>query len=512
MPGAANGLKKQPTQPRINGKYAAFGTSGTPAPGGSAPTPRTPGSASRGAPIPTPPTDSVPPSTPKNTPFDSDGLTAGVKIVTDYQSRRISRENANTSLASLFPDSQVQAHWSSVLDQTDAERAATAQTAQPPTNPGRSASSRPTRSASCPPGPAPDPSTAPLRSALPDPALAQQLPTKPPSDMGEAGPDDESLPDDIQDGDLGDDIDGIDDFISDALNDNGKRSLVPFEPPSKRRLDVSKLPWGNTSPFTTAQLHPTLRKTLHAKENFLRDVPLVKASLLAQPNLPPLSTNLWDFIIRSAYVDLDKVFDSNFSVQPVEHEAEIAGSGIRIVLPGGSSSSSTRRTIRSSGEWTVAWHKYKRAVLYVYPHRSEELDTYEAYVIGLFGSYRQTLHPNIILLDRAIRHLAAECNSVLLSDPIRFSNLEKMHLDANGANSQLPGLNGREQRHPGRPSPGPSGSSGRSREICRRWNGGTNCDASRCNYRHQCSKCRGTHRARDCSEAAKAGAGDGKSS
>jgi hypothetical protein len=114
--------------------------------------------------------------------------------------------------------------------------------------------------------------------------------------------------------------------------------------------------------------------------------------------LPPFfSPNLWETVIHNSYMDFDKVYDSNYTSHVIEHETEISSSSICLILLDQANSSSSQK-ICSPGEWSIMWHKYKQAILFVYPHRSEELDIYETYLIGLFGAYRGHLHPSIISL------------------------------------------------------------------------------------------------------------------
>jgi hypothetical protein len=55
-------------------------------------------------------------------------------------------------------------------------------------------------------------------------------------------------------------------------------------------------------------------------------------------------------------------------------------------------------------------------MLYVYPHRAEELAEYEEFIIGLFAAVQPTtLHYRVINLDKAIRVHVTKDNRLTLA-------------------------------------------------------------------------------------------------
>jgi hypothetical protein len=260
----------------------------------------------------------------------------------------------------------------------------------------------------------------------------------------------------------------------DEVDDTGDRGDSP-----KRPIDPSLFPFGQD--VFSSQLDDELKLTLKLKENYLRDVKFVKTQIASQPDLPDVPPTIWDDIVRDAFVDFDKIVSSHFSLEGDSREVKQLGDFE--VITGGSSKS--KRTIATQADWFLSWNKYKRGVIYLYPHRVFELQSYEDYMLGQFTAAPDHL---IINLDKAIRSRVGRANNLKLSSFDKFSNLytSQVLLAARGTNSNPKGQSVRTQP--------------RLRdEICLRWNKDGKCDFIGCRFKHICSICKSNgHTAPNC--------------
>jgi hypothetical protein len=93
--------------------------------------------------------------------------------------------------------------------------------------------------------------------------------------------------------------------------------------------------------------------------------------------LPPL---MWVYVIANAYIDFNKLFDSHFSIDG-DRKCSVQRFGDCQLVP---ESLKVDRQVRTHGDWTVAWNKYKKAVLYLYPHWRFEIAQYERHIQNTF--------------------------------------------------------------------------------------------------------------------------------
>ena len=238
----------------------------------------------------------------------------------------------------------------------------------------------------------------------------------------------------------------------------------------KRPIDPTLFPFGQD--LGLSQLNANLKLTLKLKENYLRDVKFVKAQIVSQPDLPDVPPVVWDDIIRDSYVDFDKIISSHFSLEG--DPREIKHLGDFEVISGGSSK--PKRLVSTQSDWFLSWTKYKRGVVYLYPHRLTELQRYEDYMLGQFTAAPDSL---IINLDKAIHSRVGRTNTLLLSAVENFSDLYTSQVllpsRTAPANPKAQGI---------RPQP-------RNRdEVCLRWNKDGKCDYNGCRFRHVCTTCK----------------------
>jgi hypothetical protein len=76
--------------------------------------------------------------------------------------------------------------------------------------------------------------------------------------------------------------------------------------------------------------------------------------------------------------------------------------------------------VASQADWFLSWNKYKRGVIYLYPHREFEFREYEEYILGQFSAAPDVL---IINFDKAIRSRVGRAKNLKLSSIEKFSDL-----------------------------------------------------------------------------------------
>lgn len=273
-----------------------------------------------------------------------------------------------------------------------------------------------------------------------------------------------------------------------------KRTSSNESSSAKIPLDESLLPFmpGNRVAIAIQGKDP-LEATLFLKENYLRDVALVKQRILCRPDCPEVPELVWNGIISSKYVDFDHIFSSIFSVDGDSKDTFHFGD---VEL----STASTKPTkkVKSQGDWISCWNRYYDAVVYVYPCRDIELRTYSTYVNDTFVGLRDDCAPQVVLFDRGARVVAARGNRGSLSDAFKLQYLQIMYLHPSGA--AAPGVVARAEG---------SRSRGRSNDVCNKYNDGK-CPNRDCRYKHACRSCGGSHAQTDCPTGKSGGAPEGK--
>jgi hypothetical protein len=61
------------------------------------------------------------------------------------------------------------------------------------------------------------------------------------------------------------------------------------------------------------------------------------------------------------------------------------------------------RKVQTSGDWTVSWHAASKAVVFAFPHRSEELREWGDYMASEFSAKQVSTHHKLIAFDKAVR-------------------------------------------------------------------------------------------------------------
>jgi len=253
--------------------------------------------------------------------------------------------------------------------------------------------------------------------------------------------------------------------------------------PRKRGPDESLYAFNHPT-IIHPPIDPKLELTLKLKNNYAIDLKASKCAVLGFPRCPLFPDSQWNDVLLDRYVDFDKILTGYYALESDHRETQTIG-GLDISINTGGSSGKPVKEICIYGEWTIAYARYTRAVLFVYPHRSRELEEYQEYMAGQFAAYPDVSDQyKIINFDKAICLRVGQSNDLLLTDYARFQDIISYHL-----------INPKTSR----PSEAkrPKLSSNDETPICCRWNNG-HCVSITCGYRHECHHCHGKHQAKDC--------------
>jgi len=240
------------------------------------------------------------------------------------------------------------------------------------------------------------------------------------------------------------------------------------------RLDFDALPWNQGEVVgSTVVLSPSLQKTQSLLANFARDLKRAKTSLLnCGKSYPQFPDSEWGNLLGGKSVDFDHVLSGMYSISHDDKEAQPIGRGLEIIR----GSAKPAKSVRTHGEWIMAFNAYVEATLFIFPHREHELRAYGNHIMRYFASTPSDLHDRIINYDKAVRIRVAQRRDLELTSTEQFSDLHLQWIN-NPAACSGTSRNGRR--------------AGQRRDPCRRWNE-NRCpnSAGTCNYAHICSRCR----------------------
>lgn len=161
--------------------------------------------------------------------------------------------------------------------------------------------------------------------------------------------------------------------------------------PAKHPIDLKLIPFGRPD---SVKLSDDLRLTHELRDTYGRDPAYIKTILLRDPSRPEFPSNLWEDVLANTFVDLNEIAETQ-------------------VLHGG-------HHINGARDWTYAWDKYEKAVLFAFPHRELELQQYKNHIQELFLAVEAT--DDILNYDKRVRRLVAESGHLRLCDFFEFSS------------------------------------------------------------------------------------------
>ena len=257
------------------------------------------------------------------------------------------------------------------------------------------------------------------------------------------------------------------------------------EPKKRLRLEEADMPWFKRRGTYQPSSNPSCIKTVKSLRLFNRDIKgckfLVSVATGSPDNIPP---SQWERIFKGESIDLDQILSSLHRVTVTEERKTRIGEADIVLGP-----IEATRKITTSSDWSTAWRRASRAISFVFPHRTRELDDYAEYIESEFAAKLASGHQRIILFDIAVRNLVRGGQQIVLTDTQKFGSLYSAIVLPDGVQYANSGRKAIQSR-------------GRT-EICNRFNA-KGCTSTSCRYRHVCKKCGSTdHGQTACGAAAK---------
>jgi hypothetical protein len=259
--------------------------------------------------------------------------------------------------------------------------------------------------------------------------------------------------------------------------DDGDEDDAECDEPIHRRpkIDPDRFPWSESDRSDGTSLRNECAKTRNLIANYTLNVKLAKAHLLNSGAAPEFPDSEWKSLLSGLAVNLDAVFSGRYST---EHDSKVTHEIGDFTIS--TREATTSKSVKTAGDWFIAWNQAAAATTFAFPHRSAECQEYGRHILDLFAAFAEEHHRLIFNYDRAVRKRVALRRSLLLTDLAEFGDLRVQFLDVRGANSGP-----QAQTTAGRRS------AKRSGDPCLRWNRNV-CPstAERCYYKHICSYCR----------------------
>ncbi|EUC67538.1 hypothetical protein RSOL_561980, partial [Rhizoctonia solani AG-3 Rhs1AP] len=167
-------------------------------------------------------------------------------------------------------------------------------------------------------------------------------------------------------------------------------------------------------------MHPDAAKTVCKVEYYCRSIDTARSALLLQPRKPEFPALLWNDLLRNQFIDLSKVYSHLHAPTETAKLAERIGDHISLVT---TTSRAPARKIKTFGEWIYAFTIYRRAVVFAFNHRGDELDHWSDFISQIFSTTNESQHASVIEMEAAMRRFIFGNQSRSL-----WSHLEVMHL------------------------------------------------------------------------------------
>ena len=144
----------------------------------------------------------------------------------------------------------------------------------------------------------------------------------------------------------------------------------------------------------------------------------MKLSILTSPCTPQFPHSEWTSVLTGAMVNLDHVLLGMHAISNDNREVKLIG-GIQLKY----GAAEAAKKVKNSGEWLQVFQVYTKAVVFIFPHRKEELEDYVEQVASLFAVVTEVNHPIVINYDKAVQTHVGDVQNLLLMDKSEFEDL-----------------------------------------------------------------------------------------
>ncbi|KAF8222554.1 hypothetical protein L208DRAFT_1322124 [Tricholoma matsutake] len=124
----------------------------------------------------------------------------------------------------------------------------------------------------------------------------------------------------------------------------------------------------------------------------------------------------WKRIFKGEALSLDMIFSNLHHIAPPKENVGRVG-GTEISL----GKAYPARKVQMSSDWNVAWHTATKAVVFAFPHRSDELQQWGDYMASEFLAKQLSAHHKLIAFNKAVRAMVGNPTHQLRS--VRLSLL-----------------------------------------------------------------------------------------
>lgn len=194
---------------------------------------------------------------------------------------------------------------------------------------------------------------------------------------------------------------------------------------AREEIDVSLFPFDTDSDDTS--ISECAAKTLRLRENYMRDIKYAKKKIICARGCPDVPDFIWNDILPDRYHDFNKSFTAFYSISGDHRDTYTFGE-----LEFTGSSTKPSREIRTHGDWITTFQTYRKAVLFAYPHRGQELDNYFEYISRQFAVVHPSQIARVINFDRAVRSFVARSNHLTFDDAPNLQSLYTQYFSAAG--------------------------------------------------------------------------------
>ncbi|CUA67182.1 Dynein alpha chain, flagellar outer arm [Rhizoctonia solani] len=181
-----------------------------------------------------------------------------------------------------------------------------------------------------------------------------------------------------------------------------------------------------------ANMHPDAAKTVCKAEYYSRSIDTARSALLLQPRKPEFPYLLWNELLRNQFIDLNKVFSHLHASTETTKLSERIGDHISLVT---TTSRAPTKKIKTFGEWSYTWSIYRRAIVFVFNHRGDEMDHWATFISRIFSTTNESRHGSVIEMEAAMRRFIFDNQSRCLWDHIDVMHLQHAYLGVDGSRS-----------------------------------------------------------------------------
>ncbi|ESK86767.1 hypothetical protein Moror_15168 [Moniliophthora roreri MCA 2997] len=138
---------------------------------------------------------------------------------------------------------------------------------------------------------------------------------------------------------------------------------------------------------------------------------------------PETSTNLWVNILLDDFIDFDAILSYHDRSNSNTRKVIISDVDQGHIIP--TPSPKPHQRVFSLTDWYFCWRRHAHAVMFVYPSRIAELDTYATHITQLLNDEFFGRDTNRVLnYDRMVRKLVGSDRGVLFNETAKFETFK----------------------------------------------------------------------------------------